>query len=454
VFGILETGAGKSVSFFGAPFLLPKKCFIVVSPLVALTQDLAPRLLQFGIRGGVFGQHEIDSSTAQLVIVSAHKAGTDKFYDWAMTYPIRSRLHRIFIDEAQKILTDKDYRQCFKLFWRLIEIGVPVTCLSGSLMPRSMPLILNALEIRDPSLVDEIRRYTGRPNLKYVIEKLDDDKNMLPSIKQLQEQESKKFKGGDRGIIFVSTHVRAAEVQKMLGCPMYTGRLSSEEREDAVKRWKEGIEPSDRWMVATEAFGQGVDYAHVRCTIHDNPKALLNYVQETGRAGRDRLPAICHTVWSMLPYIKEKDGPDHEGRADMARLLPTTGCIRLSFAPLDRVAHSCIALDAQLCSNCEKSSKVCIFSFHVILLNARCFRYPTTSPCKANQDSTGRWFHRTQQTHHPPLCQCLSKQTRPKFIPNVKLVTRSLSNLISFSVTHTSTAVLTVLSTTRSTRLV
>ncbi|KAJ3795477.1 hypothetical protein GGU11DRAFT_758305 [Lentinula aff. detonsa] len=122
---------------------------------------------------------------------------------------------------------------------------------------------------------------------------------------------------------------------------MYTGELTSSERAAATKRWKDGLQSQDQWMIATEAFGQGVDYPHVRCTIHENPKALLNWVQETGRAGRDRGTAICYTVWSELPWPIRKGDLDHQGRMEM-----------------HRVAHSCVSLDGELCSNCERSAKI------------------------------------------------------------------------------------------------
>ncbi|KAJ3980227.1 hypothetical protein F5890DRAFT_1477902 [Lentinula detonsa] len=358
VFGILETGGGKSLAFLGAPFLMPQSGFLVIGLLVVLVDDLAPKLLEHGIHGGVWGRDNIDPSTAQLVIASAHHAGTDAFYDWVVAKPFRSRLTRIFIDEAHKILTDESYRHCFKLFWRLTEIGVPITFLSASMMPRSMPLILDSMKIHDISLVDEIRRYTGRTNLKYVVDKIENDDEILQEIRTRKEREAQKFVGGDRGIMFASTHKRTRALHELLGCPVYTGELTSSERAAATKRWKDGIQSQDRWMIATEAFGQGVDYPHVRCTIHENPKALLNWVQETGRAGRDRGTAICYTIWSELPWPIRKGDLDHQGRMEMRALLSSARCIRLSFAPLDRVAHSCVSLDGEICSNCERSAKI------------------------------------------------------------------------------------------------
>ncbi|KAF9065236.1 hypothetical protein BDP27DRAFT_1366602 [Rhodocollybia butyracea] len=346
VLGILETGAGKSQAFFCAPYLLPDKLFVVVCPLVALTNDLHNRLRSLGIPGGVYGKDDIDPSTAQLILVSAHIAGTDAFNKWIDSPSIRQRLFRVFIDEAHKLLTDGDYRHCFSLFYRLTALGVFITFLSGSLMVRSVPHLLEKMRIDDVTIVDEIRRYTGRPKLKYVVEKKQERKEeVVARILDLVKQESAKMKEGDRGIIYVSRVAHAKELTEALSFPMYIGEMKPEEREKAEMSWREGRHPNDIWMVATEAFGQGVDYAHVRCTIHENPKSLIDWFQETGRAGRDGCPAVCYTVWHTLPFLPRDGSPDHSGKHELCRLLQTSNCIRLACAPLDRVPYS-LALQA------------------------------------------------------------------------------------------------------------
>ncbi|KAJ3888613.1 hypothetical protein GG344DRAFT_79608 [Lentinula edodes] len=132
VFGIIETGGGKSLAFLGAPFLFPRHLFVVVSPLIALTQDLKRRLLETGINGGIWREDSYDEHSAQLILVSAHKAGSDEFLHWITCDAVRQRLKRVFIDEAHKIVTDSDFRSCFKRFPNLVRSSVPITFLSGS----------------------------------------------------------------------------------------------------------------------------------------------------------------------------------------------------------------------------------------------------------------------------------------------------------------------------------
>ncbi|KAJ3839416.1 P-loop containing nucleoside triphosphate hydrolase protein [Lentinula raphanica] len=357
VLGVLETGGGKSLAFFGAPFLFPDHLFIVVSPLVALTEDLRRRLLETSIKGGVWGDTSWDPHTAQLVLVSAHNAGTTAFDQWLKLAAIRSRLKRVFVDEAHKIATDSEWRPCIRLLTHLTRHGVPLTLLSGSLMPRSIPKILELLHITDLSIVDEIRRYTGRPNLQYYVEKIEQD-GYLDRIQASVQSKTAKFEPHDRGIIFMKTIVETEQVRASLRCPVYTGQMTIEQRRESELCWRRGLRPEDRWIVATQAFGQGVDYASVRTVIHKDPMELINFFQETGRAGRDGDPARCFCFWTELPPPAPDLKNDHLGRADMIMLLQTTACIRMSFASLDRETHSCLALNASPCMNCERLSLV------------------------------------------------------------------------------------------------
>ncbi|KAJ3871158.1 hypothetical protein F5051DRAFT_446546 [Lentinula edodes] len=225
VFGIIETGGGKSLAFFGAPFLFPRHLFIVVSPLVALTQDLRRRLLETGINGGVWAEDSIDIHSAQLILVSAHRAGTDEFHNWVSSEGVRLRLKRIFIDEAHKIATDDKFRSCFRRFSYLTRSSVPITFLSGSLMPKSMPKILDTMGIKDVALVDEIRRYSGRPNIKYVVEKVEDEEEAVPRILEFVRGETMRMGSEDRGIIFTRTRQDADSIAQVLDIPKYLGGM-------------------------------------------------------------------------------------------------------------------------------------------------------------------------------------------------------------------------------------
>ncbi|ESK91142.1 dna helicase, partial [Moniliophthora roreri MCA 2997] len=224
VFGIIETGGGKSAAFFAGPKLFPSSLFVVVCPLVALTNDLQRRLTEYEIAGGRWGDPNLNIHHAQIILVSAHQAGTDEFYQWLSCPAVKSKLKRIFIDEAHKIITDITYRPCFKLFHYLTCTGVPITFLSGSLMPRSMPSILEIMKISDPRLVDEIRRYTGRPNLKYSVQQIEAAEYSDIVIGKVLEWSS-DMDSKDRGMIFTRTIDEAKTLQERLDIPIYIAEL-------------------------------------------------------------------------------------------------------------------------------------------------------------------------------------------------------------------------------------
>ncbi|KAF5351279.1 hypothetical protein D9757_014549 [Collybiopsis confluens] len=358
VIGVLATGGGKSMSFFGAAKIYPHSLFIVISPLIALTHDHEAHRISLSIKGGIWGNTNLDPHEAQIVFVSAHLATTEAFIDWASSVAIQKRLRRIFLDEAHQVLTAQDYRVCFRLLHRLVQLGVPITCLTATLMTRCTPVLLSTLKITDISIVDEIRSYTGRKNLKYHVEHIHESEHILGRFQNIVQSYSPDFSPNDRGIIYCRLVQDVEEVGKTLGCPIYVGRMDDYERKRAVARWKEARNEVDRWIACTEAFGQGVDYAHVRVTIHRDPWELINWVQETGRLGRDGHRAVSFTFWSDLPPALNAHDSDFCGRQEMRGLLRSNECIRLGFAALDREAHSCTALGAELCSRCEDTSNI------------------------------------------------------------------------------------------------
>lgn len=358
VIGVLETGGGKSMAFYCASKLVPGKLCVVVSPLVALTEDLRLHLQSQGINGGVYKDKDLDVHTAELILVSANAAASNEFFNYLTCDAMRPRIARIFIDEAHQIVTADTYRPCFRLFHRLTSTGTPITFLSATLMPRSIPYLLQLMKITDTSLVDEIRRYTGRKNICYKIEHVKDEDEIFTRILALVKVESQGFTDHDRGLIFCRTIANVKWLAEKLVCPMFHGQMSDKEKKDVDKQWKAAISPQDRWMVCTLAYGQGVDYAHVRCTIHKDPWESINFLQETGRSGRDRNLATSYTFWSSLPPALEPSNPDHIGREEMRRILQSSECIRLGFGAMDREHWSCVALDAALCSNCEKAAEV------------------------------------------------------------------------------------------------
>ncbi|KAG2336057.1 P-loop containing nucleoside triphosphate hydrolase protein, partial [Suillus weaverae] len=292
---VMPTGSGKSLAFFAAPLLHPRGLFIVITPLVALTEDMARRLASTGIRGGQYHRVE-DILTAQIVIVSAHQAGTDDFFRWAQS--MKHSLVRVFVDEAHHVFTSDDYRNCFKLFHLITALSKPITFLTATISPTSLPRLCSQMHI-PPSLVRVIRAPLHRSNISYSV--------ISVSTEQLKEKvveihHSIVLQERDRAIIYCTTIALIKELSELLQIPYYTStlddkldeRANADEKKRRFQAWRDGDTPSQRWMIATLCFGEGIDFPGVRHVIHVEVNDMLRFLQETGRLGRDGLPS--HSV--------------------------------------------------------------------------------------------------------------------------------------------------------------
>jgi superfamily II DNA helicase RecQ len=352
----MPTGSGKSLSFFSAPLIFPKKIFIVITPLVALTEDLSRRLAATNIRGGKW--HDItDPLTTQLVLVSAHEAGTHAFYLWAKA--LGALLGRFFIDEAHHLYQSDSYRSCFDLFELLVRLSVPFTFLSATIFPISVPFLCEKMRI-DPALLHTIRAPTARPNIKLTRTHCKDQKDLLL---QLQHRfESVRLAPGEKGLIFCTTIANCKAVSTLLGIPYYIANMDPDpainlaKRNEISQKWREGLTASDCWVVATLCFGQGIDENGVRYVFHYEVNNLTNYTQEIGRVGRDGEPSFAHLFYTNLPDLSRAESiHDLQGITYMRDFIEVDRCRRLSLAPLDMEVHSCCAIPgAQRCDYCDE----------------------------------------------------------------------------------------------------
>ncbi|KAG1855080.1 hypothetical protein C8R48DRAFT_776481 [Suillus tomentosus] len=352
---VMPTGSRKSLAFFAAPILHPASLFIVVTPLVALTEDLSRRLASTTIPGGQY-HHAKDVLTAQIVIVSAHQAGTDEFYQWAnsMSY----RLRRVFIDEAHHVFTSDDYRPCFKLFHLITRLKKPITFLTATMSPQSLSRLCTEMQI-PPTMVRVIRAPLHRPNIHYSVIKV--------PVKEVIQKFTDVFNSTvlnamDRGIIYCTRIDLIKDLAKTLGIPYYTSKLddqlderaNTQEKKRRFQAWRDGSTPKERWMIATLCFGEGIDFPGVRVVIHLEVNNMLWFLQETGRLGRDGLPSSSVLIYSKLPLYGEPDRDEHLGVLPMREFIQTDGCRRLTFQHFDPDAHLCSSFAGTLlCDNCQ-----------------------------------------------------------------------------------------------------
>ncbi|HET6989833.1 MAG TPA: ATP-dependent DNA helicase RecQ, partial [Bacteroidia bacterium] len=284
---LLPTGGGKSICF-QVPALCMDGICIVVSPLIALMHDQVDNLKRRGIPAiaitSAMRKRELDIALDSCVY------GKIKFLylspERLQTELARVRIGKmnvnmIAVDEAHCISQwGYDFRPPYLQVADLREIcpGIPVLALTATAIPKVVEDIQEKLLFRAKNV---FRTSFGRSNLAYIVKKTED--KISPLIKLAQQAEGS-------GIVYVRSRRKTMEVASLLyknniSATFYHAGLTSEERNKRQLQWLKG---EAKVMVATNAFGMGIDKPDVRFVVHlDLPDSPEAYFQEAGRAGRD-----------------------------------------------------------------------------------------------------------------------------------------------------------------------
>jgi ATP-dependent DNA helicase RecQ len=325
--GLMPTGGGKSITF-QVPALAKEGICLVITPLIALMKDQVARLNSLEIRSvaihsGMSGE-EIDNALENCIYgdykflyVSPERLATRLFQGKVG----RLNLSLVAIDEAHCISQwGYDFRPSYLKIAELrdyISEKVPFLALTASATPPVIEDIISKLAFRGKNI---LRTSFDRKNISYLVRKVEDKGTYL--VKTLK-------KAGGSGIVYVRSRKRCKEVAEMLvangiSADFYHAGLTNELRDKKQASWTVG---ETRVIVATNAFGMGIDKAEVRFVVHwDIPDSIENYFQESGRAGRDGKPAFAVLLYSP---------------ADKSRLTDT---IRKKFPPIEKIKDTYEAL--------------------------------------------------------------------------------------------------------------
>ena len=291
VIGLMPTGGGKTLCY-QIPALAMEGVALVVSPLIALMEDQLNALKNRGIKAmGLFGRLSDDDLIRQL--------DNADFGNYQMLYLSPERLRRelvldrisrmkvalIAIDEAHCISQwgfdfRPAYLECSKL--RDIHPEVPLVALTATATPEVLEDIRTLLGLENASLFKDS---VERENIVYSIRETEDKRYRLRALFKAQN---------GSGIVYVQTRRATAQLAAYLNeagisATFYHGGLDGDQKKDRLHAWQRG---EKRVMVATNAFGMGIDKADVRLVIHYHlPETVEHYFQEAGRAGRDGAPA-------------------------------------------------------------------------------------------------------------------------------------------------------------------
>ncbi len=284
---LMPTGGGKSITF-QVPAMAKEGLCIVVTPLIALMKDQVENLKKKQIKAiAIYSgmtSREIDTELTNCVYggykflyISPERIGTEMF----QTRLREMQVNLIAVDEAHCISQwGYDFRPAYLEIAQLRESlpGIPILALTATATPKVVEDIQEKLLFAKKHV---LKTSFERKNLSYLVRHVEDKRNYL--LKTIS-----RFPGS--GIIYVRNRKNTREVAQFLqrngiAADYYHAGLNNTIRSERQDRWKEN---KCRVMVATNAFGMGIDKPDVRFVIHiDLPDTLEAYFQEAGRAGRD-----------------------------------------------------------------------------------------------------------------------------------------------------------------------
>lgn len=285
--GLMPTGGGKSITF-QVPTMAMDGMAIIITPIISLMKDQVDNLLKRKIKatylhsGLSFTEKRkvIDKclfGNYKFLYVSPERLQSENFLDQLRDI----KISLIVIDEAHCISQwGYDFRPSFLKIINLRNAlpNVPILALTATATPQVVNDIVDKLQLRTPHIFS---MSFARNNLSYVVRKSEDKISQLIHILN---------NVAGSGIVYVrsrsKTKLIAEELHRNnIDADFYHAGLAIEDKEEKQNKWKSG---NCRIMVATNAFGMGIDKPDVRIVVHcDCPNSLEEYYQEAGRAGRD-----------------------------------------------------------------------------------------------------------------------------------------------------------------------
>jgi ATP-dependent DNA helicase RecQ len=286
-FALMPTGGGKSICF-QVPGMIKEGICLVISPLVALMKDQVANLQKRNIKaialtGGIKSDEMIDLldncqfGNYKFLYVSPERLQSDWILERIKSLPI----NLITIDEAHCVSQwGHDFRPAYLKISALKKHfpKIPFLALTATATPKVKESIINELGLHNPKIFE---KSFARENIAYMVFDVEDKLLRIEQILKKNPQPSIIYVRNRKSCLDISMQLQSLGFK----ATYYHGGLTSREKDKNMQLW---MDEKAQLIVATNAFGMGIDKANVKTVIHIQlPENLENYYQEAGRAGRD-----------------------------------------------------------------------------------------------------------------------------------------------------------------------
>ena len=283
ILAIAPTGSGKSL-FFQIPGLVdPLGVTIVILPLISLLFDQLQRAKKLNISSTIYDPRNPPDSV-RLVFTTPETSLSENFQNFLSRLRTFHQLDRIIIDECHVILNKKStFRKYLSQLGELFVFKTQIVLITATLPPRYQSDLFNKLYIKE-SEVKIYRSPSNRPNIRYSVF----PEYSYDQILDFIHQKSNQYKD-DRVIVYTRTRNIAENLKKRVNWPVYYS--NSIGKDQVLRGFLDSTRKNSR-IIATSSLGLGLDIPNARAIIHiGRPYTLYEYAQESGRAGRDRIPS-------------------------------------------------------------------------------------------------------------------------------------------------------------------
>ncbi len=337
--GVLPTGGGKSVCY-QVPALASEGLCLVVTPLVSLMQDQVRRATGVGLRSAYLSA-ALSAAEKRAVLRAAREARLDILFVAPERLEISAFRHALSdldvrllaVDEAHCISEwGHEFRPSYRRIGRLRDmIRCPILALTATATPEVRADIVESLGLESPLVV--VRSF-DRPNLSWVVARVEGATGRMRALHRLLRERP------GPAIVYAPTRGAVEAVRDRLAgfglaAQAYHAGLSGDARTAVQSAF---MDDRARVVVATNAFGMGIDKPDVRTVAHVSlPSTLEAYYQEAGRAGRDGDPSTCVAFCapSDLRWVRRMASDAHPDRWALVSALHRLGRLRRRGAPVD-----------------------------------------------------------------------------------------------------------------------